>query len=107
CGRRGVGIRHLDERIDDIRAVLDAAKSERTFLFGISEGGPMAMLFAATYPEPVAGLILFGPYARALGASVPQDDLAAAEREVRENWGTGRSLSGFAPAAGGHHRAAA
>jgi pimeloyl-ACP methyl ester carboxylesterase len=104
---RGVGIPHLDERIDDIRAVLDAAKSERAFLFGISEGGPMAMLFAATYPERVAGLILFGTYACAIGASVPQDDLAAAEREVRENWGTGRSLSGFAPSAAGSPAAVA
>jgi len=104
---RGVGIPHLDERIDDIRAVLDAAKSERAFLFGISEGGPMAMLFAATYPERVAGLILFGTYARAIGASVPQDDLAAAEREVRENWGTGRSLSGFAPSAASNPAAVA
>jgi pimeloyl-ACP methyl ester carboxylesterase len=104
---RGVGIPHLDERIDDIRAVLDAAKSERAFLFGISEGGPMAMLFAATYPERVAGLVLFGTYACATGASVPQDNLAAAEREVREHWGTGRSLSSFAPSAANNPAAVA
>src|SRR5260370_23559478 len=55
---RGVGIPHLDERIDDIRALLDAAGSERAFLFGVSDGGPMSGLFAATYPERVAGLVL-------------------------------------------------
>lgn len=68
---RGVGVPHLDERIDDIRAVLDAAGSKRAYLFGVSEGGPMSILFAATYPERVAGLILFGTYARTVGASVP------------------------------------
>lgn len=98
---RSVGIPHLDERIDDIRAVLDAAASKRAFLFGISEGGPMSILFAATYPDRVAGLILFGTYARTVGASVPQDDLVAAERAVRENWGTGKSLPGFAPSIAG------
>jgi class 3 adenylate cyclase len=96
---RGVGIPHLDERIDDIRAVLDAARSQKAFLLGISEGGPMSILFAATYPERVSGLILFGTYARTVGASAPQDDLAAAEREVREDWGTGKSLRNFLPAA--------
>src|SRR5260370_3139112 len=80
---RGVGIPHLDERIDDIRAVLDAAGSQRAFLFGVSEGGPMSILFAATHPDRLAGLILFGTYARPVGASVPQDDLPAAERPAR------------------------
>jgi pimeloyl-ACP methyl ester carboxylesterase len=104
---RGVGVPHLDQRIDDIRAVLDAAGSKRAYLFGVSEGGPMSILFAATYPERVAGLILFGTYARAVGASVPQDDLAASERAVREGWGTGRSLPNFAPSAAGNPSAIA
>jgi pimeloyl-ACP methyl ester carboxylesterase len=104
---RGVGVPHLDERIDDIRAVLDAADSKRAYLFGVSEGGPMSILFVATYPERVAGLILFGTYARAVGASVPQDDLAASERAVREGWGTGRSLPNFAPSAAGNSAAIA
>jgi class 3 adenylate cyclase len=99
---RGVGIPHLDQRIDDIRAVLDAAGSQRAFLFGISEGGPMSVLFAATYPERVAGLILFGTYARTLGSGVAYDDLAASERAVRETWGTGKSLSNFVPSAAGN-----
>ena len=96
---RGVGIPHLDERIDDIRAVLDAAGSKTAYLFGVSEGGPMSILFAATYPGRVAGLILFGTYARTVGSSVPFDDFAALERDIRSNWGTGKSLPSFSPSA--------
>ena len=47
----------LETRMDDLRAVMDAAASERGVVFGISEGGPMAMLFAATYPERTRGLL--------------------------------------------------
>jgi class 3 adenylate cyclase/pimeloyl-ACP methyl ester carboxylesterase len=98
---RGVGIPHLDERIDDIRAVLDAAHSAKAYLLGISEGGPMSILFAATYPDRVAGLILFGTYARTVGASVAYDDLPAYEQSIRESWGTGKDLPAFAPSAAG------
>jgi len=48
---RDVGIATLEERMDDVRAVMDAAGSEHAALFGISEGGPMSLLFAATYPQ--------------------------------------------------------
>jgi class 3 adenylate cyclase len=98
---RSVGVPHLDERMDDIRAVLDASGSQRAFLFGISEGGPMSILFAATYPDRVAGLILFGTYARAVGASVGQDDPAASEQAVRANWGKAKAVAGFAPSRAG------
>ena len=54
----------MDERVDDTRAVMDAAGVDRCFMYGISEGGPMAVLFAATYPERVAGLILHATAAR-------------------------------------------
>lgn len=47
---RVAGIATLEERMDDVRAVMDAAGSERAALFGVSEGGPMSLLFAATYP---------------------------------------------------------
>ena len=50
----------VEVRMDDVRAVMDAVGSERAALFGYSEGGPMATLFAATYPERVAGLVLYG-----------------------------------------------
>ena len=60
--RRGTGLSDpvdrlptLEERMDDICAVMDAAGSQRAFLFGISESGPMSMLLAATYPERTAG----------------------------------------------------
>jgi pimeloyl-ACP methyl ester carboxylesterase len=54
------GIATLEERIDDIRAVMDAAQSERAHIFGVSEGGSMACLFAATYPERTRSLLLYG-----------------------------------------------
>ena len=57
---RPEGIATLESRIDDIRAVMDAAKSERAHIFGVSEGGSMACLFAATYPERTRSLLLYG-----------------------------------------------
>ncbi len=54
----------LEERMDDVRAVLDAVASERAAVFGYSEGGPMCVVFAATYPERTAALVLYGTYAK-------------------------------------------
>ncbi|MGA9677026.1 MAG: adenylate/guanylate cyclase domain-containing protein [Mycobacterium sp.] len=54
----------LDERMDDLRAVLDAAEADRPALFGMSEGGPMSLLFAATHPERVQSLVMYGAVAR-------------------------------------------
>ena len=54
----------LEQRMDDVRAVMDAAGSERAALMGASEGGPMNLLFAATYPKRTAALILVASYAR-------------------------------------------
>ena len=58
----------LEVRMDDVRAVMDAAGSERAAVMGVSEGGPMSILFAATYPERVWALVLYGAYARELWA---------------------------------------
>jgi pimeloyl-ACP methyl ester carboxylesterase len=64
--KRGMGLSErtragtLEERMDDVRAVMDAAGSERAALIGVSEGGPMSMLFAATYPERTEALLLIG-----------------------------------------------
>jgi pimeloyl-ACP methyl ester carboxylesterase/class 3 adenylate cyclase len=58
------GIPTLEERMDDVRTVMDAAGSERAVLCGISEGGPMSALFAATYPERTASLVLYGAQAK-------------------------------------------
>ena len=69
--RRGTGLSDrvaalpsLEQRMDDVRAVMDAAGSARAAIFGVSEGGPMAMMFAATYPERVSALVLCATFAR-------------------------------------------
>jgi pimeloyl-ACP methyl ester carboxylesterase/DNA-binding NarL/FixJ family response regulator len=61
---RPVALPTLEERMDDVRAVMDAAGSEQAALFGISEGGPMCALFAATYPERTRAIVIDGGYAR-------------------------------------------
>ena len=61
---RSVGMPDLEQRMDDVRAVMDAAGSERAALFGYSEGGPMCALFAATYPERTRSLVIYGSYAK-------------------------------------------
>jgi serine/threonine protein kinase len=58
----------LEQRMDDVRAVMDAVGSERAALCGVSEGGPMSALFAATYPQRTAALVMIGTYARRLRA---------------------------------------
>ncbi|HEY6032355.1 MAG TPA: adenylate/guanylate cyclase domain-containing protein [Gaiellaceae bacterium] len=62
------GIANLETRMDDVRAVMDAAGSERAALLGTSEGGPMCTLFAATYPERTWALILFASFPRVMWA---------------------------------------
>ena len=78
--------------MDDIRAVMDAAGSERAALIGASEGAPMAVLFAATYPERATALVLYGGLAK--GVRTPDYPLGSPvedhEREIQEdeaNWG--------------------
>jgi pimeloyl-ACP methyl ester carboxylesterase/DNA-binding winged helix-turn-helix (wHTH) protein len=56
----------LEQRLDDVRAVMEAAGSERAVLLGVSEGGPLCSLFAATYPERTDALVMIGSYARRL-----------------------------------------
>jgi pimeloyl-ACP methyl ester carboxylesterase/class 3 adenylate cyclase/DNA-binding CsgD family transcriptional regulator len=65
---RAVGLPMLEERMDDVRAVMDAAGSHRAALFGVSEGAAMCALFAATYPERTKALVIYGGYARRLWA---------------------------------------
>ncbi|HEX2885589.1 adenylate/guanylate cyclase domain-containing protein [Vineibacter terrae] len=97
---RSVGMPTMEERIDDIRAVLDAAGSQRAILAGVSEGGAMCAVFAATYPERVAALILYGAYAHAPSAVVSPQTRAALEAAIHQNWGTGASLPQFSPSVG-------
>jgi pimeloyl-ACP methyl ester carboxylesterase len=76
----------LEERMDDVRAVMDAVGSERAALMGVSEGGAMSALFAATYPERTAALILYGSFARAGAKLMSQDELDARLHELERNW---------------------
>src|ERR1700736_782828 len=59
------GAPSLEQRMDDVRAIMDEIGSQRAVLFGFSEGCPMSVLFAATYPDRVSHLVLFGGFARA------------------------------------------
>src|SRR5512145_1903378 len=61
---RGSQIFTLEQRMHDVQVVLDQVSSPRATLFGVSEGGPMSLLYAATYPERTSGLVLYGTYAR-------------------------------------------
>ena len=84
----------LEIRMDDARAVMDAVGSERAVVFGVSEGGPMAMLFAATYPERTIALVLFGTgacYRPASDYPWPGSSDEEFERMIEDrerNWGT-------------------
>jgi class 3 adenylate cyclase len=67
---RGLGgVPTLETRMDEVRAVMDAAGSERAAIIGVSDGAPMSLLFAATYPERTAALVLWGGFARVMWAS--------------------------------------
>jgi pimeloyl-ACP methyl ester carboxylesterase len=92
----------LEQRMDEVRAVMDAAGSERAVLFGTIGGGAMSGLFAATFPKRALGLILYGTFGRlepdtGLLARLAPTQEAAIERVERE-WGTeGVSVSFWAP----------
>ncbi len=89
---RVANIPNIETRMDDVRAVMDAVKSERAVLFGYSEGGPMCAVFAATYPSRAAGLVMHGSYARLARAPdypwgrTPEDSKRFEEMCARE-WG--------------------
>lgn len=95
---RSVGMPTLEERMDDVRAVMDAVGSPRAALFGWSEGGPMSALFAATYPERTLALIIAGGYARRLatpgypGGTTPEQ-LQASIDTLLAQWGTSAGLA--------------
>src|SRR5215213_1847111 len=103
---RSAGIASMEERMDDVRAVMDAAGSERAVLFGVSESAPLACLFAATYPERTAALVLYAAYASEVRKpdypwpptaderAAQIDDLAAT---VHETWGNVDRLADVAP----------
>lgn len=93
--KRGVGLSDrvpldqlpiLEERMDDVRAVMEAAGSERAALLGVSEGGAMSALFAATYPERTAALILYGSFARTGSYLMTHEELEARLRAIETEW---------------------
>ena len=91
-----------EQRMDDLRVVLDACGSKNAILFGASEGGALAMLYAATYPERVRGLVLCGAFARMTKTVDYPYGYAPEEMEklkgyIRGAWGKGASLRAIAP----------
>ena len=87
------GAPSLEQRMDDVRAVMDDVGSQRAVVVGFSEGCPMSALFAATYPERVAQLVLFGGFALA-SALVPNDlqERIAGLVKLVKLWGTGNMI---------------
>ena len=93
---RIAGVPTLEERIDDVRAVMDAVGSSRAALFGMSEGAAIATMFAATYPERVASLVMLGGAIRCWSSAIDFDDPAVIDY-VDEHWGEGIMLDEGAP----------
>lgn len=104
--KRGTGLsdrfdaRHVPsptQQMDDIRAVMDAAGSGRAALLGTSDGAAISMRFAATYPERMRALVLYGGYASFGKWVMPAERLARFMDAIAQGWGTGATLPHFAP----------
>lgn len=92
----------LEQRMDDVRAVMDAVDSQRAVLCGVSEGGPMCVLFAATYPQKTIAVTMIGSYARRLWAEdypwgVREEDRSHFLEEIRRHWGGPVGIEDRAP----------
>ena len=100
---RTVGLPDLETRMDDVRAVLEAVRSERAALFGYSEGGPMCCLFAATYPDRASALVLYGSYAKRSDPDADYPWAATWEsrqeyaRTVEQDWGKTADIGRMGP----------
>jgi len=99
----------LEQRMDDIRAVMDAVGSNRAAMFGISEGGPLSTLFAATYPARTAALIMYGTYAKWIRSDdypwgPTREQHEAAFKAYEKHWGTPIGLKTLAPSAANEER---
>jgi pimeloyl-ACP methyl ester carboxylesterase len=110
--KRGTGLSDrvriptLEERMDDVRAVMDAAGSGKAALFGYSEGGPMSILFSATYPERTTGLMIYGSYARRVSApdhpcGMSAEEFDAFTARLQREWGGPAAIDVFAPSRAG------
>lgn len=92
----------LEVRMDDVRAVMDAVGSKHAALFGVSEGGSLCALFAATYPERTRALTVFGTYAKRIWSPdypwAPKPDEREREYEfIEREWGNLSDVSHYAP----------
>jgi len=94
----------LEQRMEDVHAVMDAAGSERAALFGVSEGGPMSIVFAATYPQRTTAMVLYGSYAKRSWApdyafAWNDEKWDTILKNIEQHWGTreGIDLPMFAP----------
>ena len=99
----------LEQRMSDVTAVMDAVGSESAALMGMSEGGPMCALFAATYPARTTALIMIGAYARRMQApdypaGLSQEAQETFLQEIRDDWGGPVGLAGRAPSMVGDER---
>lgn len=113
--RRGVGLSDpagnaptLEERMDDLRAVLDEAGSEQTVLLGMSEGAASTIMFAASYPERTTALILWGAMARSTWAedypwgTSREANLESMQELIAPQWGQGSTIEIFSPSMAGN-----
>jgi class 3 adenylate cyclase/pimeloyl-ACP methyl ester carboxylesterase len=97
---RSVGFGAIEERMDDLCAVMDATDAQKATLLGVSEGGPLSIMFAATYPDRVNKLALYGTYARSAWApdypiGREHEDFENFFKQIESKWGTGEVLSRF------------
>jgi class 3 adenylate cyclase len=107
--KRGMGLSDrvavgtLEDRMDDVRAVLDAVGSERAAVLGVSEGGPMSILFAATYPERTVALLLYGAEVREeiddewQWGDMRRDEVEAYLAAIPGRWGQARNIESLDP----------
>jgi pimeloyl-ACP methyl ester carboxylesterase len=98
------GLPDLEARMDDVRAVMDAAGSERAVLLGYSEGGPMSILLAATYPERASSLVLYGSFAARLRSddypwAPTEAERQAYAEEIERDWGFEAMMRKMCPSA--------
>ena len=91
----------LEQRMDDVRAVMDAVGAERAALLGVSEGGPMSTLFAATYPERTTALVLYGAFAGLSELQPSPEQMKPFLDAMERNWGQGFGIGLFAPSMAG------
>jgi pimeloyl-ACP methyl ester carboxylesterase len=103
---RIAGAPSLEQRMDDVRAIMDTIGSRRAVLLGFSEGCAMSALFAATYPERVSHLILMGGFARS-ATRIPEETWQMRLEQLVKSWGSGEMIKTVIPSQAGSPEAVA